>query len=313
METQPKIRFSKNWQALTLRIINRKFVSEASYVKACLATCRTLGLELKSPNGDKRLARLLAGTWRPRPSKGAETQTDAYLREREEEIARLLLNQFDPAAKAVSDRVRLWLRFLGECSTAPLKECQKVLGPRFWRCRSCGKAFFASTRRGDRAYCSRKCGSSATATKRVGEVRAGQHAAKLERATRALKKIKAGPDLKLRLAAKIGESPKWITRQLNSGSLKVPARLKHDLAVSAPRVRQAVAAKTDPGFSLNALPTKAARVGKHTVTTHLDPGTVQGDRDAIRRFNHLIRGLTFDPSLRPTRVRFQGTVVAKDE
>jgi len=323
-------RIEKMGHTQILQVINRDFSNEEVYLRACMKMCRALGLELKGmadKHREKHLARFLAGYWRPRAQKRHETQFDAYQREQEEETAQKLLRQFDPAAKASSEKARLWFQFLAQCRKAPVKECQKVLGPQFWRCSRCGKAFFAETRRRFRRYCGGgRCGWRATATECVAKKRNAEHAARLKRAAVVLKSIAPGLDLKERLASKIGVQAKSITRWVNSGALKVPARLRADLYPIAATKRQSKGAReAQTALAPHALPTSApvkyvdARTGRliatteHRTTEPRTQDTVLADRNAIRYLNHLLKQLAFDPKPKPTRVRFEGKVVTDGE
>lgn len=290
------LHFHRKLQPSVLAVINRDLVGKERYQAACMRLCRVFRTELKAAvwrGREKQLAGLLAGYWRPRPKKRSETQADAYRREKEEAKADVLLKMFDPEARATSQRTKALFHILDLCRTMPVNECQRILGPQFWRCCSCGKAFFAETRRGYRAYCDGgKCGSAATARKRVEKVRAGKHAELLRLAAKELGRMAGGPNAKERLAAKIAVTPKWITRQINSGQLVVPGPLRPYLYPM--RAKTADVRKGRPGrssFTPHPLPTRAIGNVPGWKIVHENYDSLEGDRNAIERFNEFLAEL----------------------
>lgn len=259
--------------------------------------CRTFSVELKPIKGWKGrkkhpLGRLLAGYWRPRKNNEWDKATTKRLLESSGYL-KGTGQSFQAASVASAKRAWSLFRLLDDFRAMPIAKCQEVLGPQFWRCRSCGKAFFAETRRGYRAYCDGgKCGSAATARKRVEKVRAGKHAELLRLATKELGRMAGGPNAKERLAAKIAVTPKWITRQINSGELMVPAPLRSYLYPT--RAKTDDVRKTRPGrssFTPHPLPTPVIGKGPGWKIAHENYGSLEGDRNAIERFNEFLAEL----------------------
>lgn len=102
-------------------------------------------------------------------------------------------------------------------------DCRKLAGA----CDRCGKYYIRKSAR-NKSYCSRVCGSKATATAATKRARKAEHEKKLERARKAIReyaKARTKMDWKRWVALKerqVGITPKFLTRALNKGELEVP-------------------------------------------------------------------------------------------
>jgi hypothetical protein len=102
---------------------------------------------------------------------------------------------------------------------------QKLGGP----CKrpGCG-CYYVKKRASQKAYCSRRCGNAVTATAATRKKRDEKHADKLHRARTALRKwIKTRTQLDWKDWVAKNEqdlSPRFLTRAVNNGELKVPAK-----------------------------------------------------------------------------------------
>jgi hypothetical protein len=99
----------------------------------------------------------------------------------------------------------------------------KLGGP----CAQCGRFYIKKTVR-QNAYCSRSCGTGATARKATLRKRAEEHSDKLRRAAAAAQTwvtSRATVDWKQWVSAKeMDITPKWLTRAVNKGELQTPLR-----------------------------------------------------------------------------------------
>ena len=103
------------------------------------------------------------------------------------------------------------------------RDCGKLAGP----CARCG-AYYIKKRALQKVYCSRKCGNAATATVRTRERQQEQHEDKLRQAAKAAREwseTKTKLDWKQWVARRCKKSsitPKFLTRAVNKGELRVP-------------------------------------------------------------------------------------------
>ena len=108
-----------------------------------------------------------------------------------------------------------------------------IVSQEWWRlggpCARCGR-YYVKRRKSQKTYCTRRCGSAATATANTKEKRAAKHADKLMRA-RAL--VVTWSTARTRLNWKTWTSkrdreltPKFLTRALNKGELEQPRKGK---------------------------------------------------------------------------------------
>lgn len=105
-------------------------------------------------------------------------------------------------------------------------EWDKLGGP----CGRCAKYFIKNTAR-HRKYCTRQCGSFATAKASTRERLDQEHADKLRRAEAAARlwpRARTNLDWKLWVKQKEPDiSPKWLTRAVNKGELQSPGNRSH--------------------------------------------------------------------------------------
>lgn len=105
-------------------------------------------------------------------------------------------------------------------------DCRKLAGP----CDRCGRYYIRKSARNKR-YCSRSCGTKATAIAATKRARTAEHQRKLERARKAIReyaKARTKVDWKHWVALKEREegiTPKFLTRAVNNGELQVPPHI----------------------------------------------------------------------------------------
>jgi hypothetical protein len=117
------------------------------------------------------------------------------------------------------------LRFFVWLITNP--ECERLAGP----CARCG-TYYIRIRRSvrNKVYCSRSCGTRATALAAMGKKRNEEHASKLREAARAIRKWENSPtkdDWKAFVIRRGHMTARFLTRAVNNGELKPPRKGKN--------------------------------------------------------------------------------------
>jgi hypothetical protein len=101
-------------------------------------------------------------------------------------------------------------------------EYAKLAGP----CARCGNYYIRRSAR-NKCYCSRSCGTKATATAATKKARQAEHESKLERARDAIRKYKTSAtrtDWKVWVSLKAGITQRFLTRAVNHEELQEPIR-----------------------------------------------------------------------------------------
>ena len=94
-------------------------------------------------------------------------------------------------------------------------------------CLRCGRYYVAQTARKNKAYCSRSCGTHATALAATKQRRNKEHADKLRQAAEAIRKWEKSSrkaDWKVFVARRGHITSRFLTRAVNNGQLKPPTK-----------------------------------------------------------------------------------------